>query len=466
MAKKTISLKKKESAGAPPGKEAAAAPSQEAPDKKEEKSVSGKVSKENKEAPPEDNHRNVTSITRKLHFYQIRKLTGLYVRLDALVFVIAPLFFLLGQEMALLGGFVWNRPRHLSRADGGELMYLVGDGAGNSLLEVPMGEFLRVLGIGLIILFAVQFLFLWLGYFGEDIRIRRILRPLDRLALRADELSRMSFSEDKYQALEEAITHIQPDAAESLSLGDSDLMGVETAMNNLIRRMRDTYRQQARFVNDASHELRTPIAVIQGYANMLDRWGKKDSRVLDESIAAIRHEADHMNRLVEQLLFLARGDSGRTVLKVKSLDLKEFLQEIYEESFMIDEKHVYRMEENEEKIAIRADDGLLKQAVRILVDNAAKYTRDGNEIFLSYGRIEDGSSFIQVQDTGIGMAEEDVPRMFDRFFRADDVRSYDGTGLGLSIAKWIVDKHKGRFDILSRQGLGTRIRIVLPQNVL
>ena len=88
----------------------------------------------------------------------------------------------------------------------------------------------------------------------------------------------MTFSEEKYQQIEDAISILQPNEQEILSFGDADLMGIEAAMNNLLMRMRDSYKQQARFVNDASHELRTPIAVIQGYANMLARWAAVTKR--------------------------------------------------------------------------------------------------------------------------------------------------------------------------------------------
>ena len=94
--------------------------------------------------------------------------------------------------------------------------------------------------------------------------------------------------------------------------------------------MRDSYRQQAQFVNDASHELRTPIAVIQGYANLLDRWGKSDQQTLEEVISAIKNEADHMNHLVEQLLFLARGDSGKTTLNLTEADACDLIREVYD----------------------------------------------------------------------------------------------------------------------------------------
>ena len=127
---------------------------------------------------------------------------------------------------------------------------------------------------------------------------------------------------------------------------------------------------------------------------------------------------------------------------------------------MIDEAHIYRFQPAEPDIRIQADPGLLKQAVRILLDNAAKYTAPGDEIILKCGS-EAGRPFLQVQDTGIGMARTDVEHMFERFYRADEARSVEGTGLGLSIAKWIVDKHGGHFEVLSREDIGTRIRIVL-----
>ena len=267
------------------------------------------------------------------------------------------------------------------------------------------------------------------------------------------------------QVIENALLHIQPDQAGSegpLSFGDSDLSGVEAAMNNLLLRMRDTLRQQSRFLNDASHELRTPIAVIQGYANMLDRWGKEDEKILNESISAIRHEAEHMNYLVEQLLFLARGDSGKTAVRKEPVRLDDFMREIYEEALMIDEQHVYRLKDGDDPRTVTIDPGLMKQSVRILIDNAAKYTARGDEIVLSYGADEKGRPYLQVQDTGTGIGESELPHIFERFFRADEARESAGTGLGLSIAKWIVDKHGGHFEILSRKDLGTRIRIVLP----
>ena len=128
---------------------------------------------------------------------------------------------------------------------------------------------------------------------------------------------------------------------------------------------------------------------------------------------------------------------------------------------MIDENHIYKFNPSSEAVFVNADEGLIKQAVRILVDNAAKYTKEKDEIILGVGVNEENRAFLRVQDSGIGMKEADVEHMFERFYRADEARSFNGTGLGLSIAKWIVDKHEGHFEVVSREDLGTRIGIYL-----
>ena len=475
----------------------------------------------------------MTSITRRLHWYGIRKKIGRFLWMDLLLLLLLCAGWCADQEYTALRRIdLTNRRsftisseltelaeqlsanessntlpeqiKNLSDRQGRYLMYQVRSRSGNLLLNRPcLVPLLAILSVTMCLL-LLQLLGTVFAYAGEGRAIRKILMPINEIALRADELSRMSFTEDKYQQIEEAIMNIQPEQTQAdapLSFGDSDLAGIETAMNNLLLRMRDTYRQQARFVNDASHELRTPIAVIQGYANMLDRLGKTDEKILEEGISAIKHESDHMNHLVEQLLFLARGDSGKTVLEIKSVSLGDMMREIYEESFMIDEKHHYRLRGGDGEQAVRpvmggldeeqaaasgafegqaamsgavggsqkqpvmieADEGLLKQAVRILIDNAAKYTPEGDEIILSSGIDADGCPYLQVQDEGIGMEESELPHIFERFFRSDEVRASAGTGLGLSIAKWIVDKHRGHFEILSRKDLGTRIRIVMPK---
>lgn len=314
------------------------------------------------------------------------------------------------------------------------------------------------------ILLRIEGLMVVLWVLIDTLKVRRKLRPLQEFADAALKLSEMDGeTEERYQKLETAIDMLSPSEDDQiLATGDAELAGLETAVNKLMSRMRDSYRQQARFVSDASHELRTPIAVIKGYADLLDRWGKTDEKILEESIQAIKDESENMQHLVEQLLFLARGDSGRTPLNITDFDMSDMMKEVYEESVMIDGVHSYIFEDGG-AIPVRGDISLIKQAARILIENSSKYTPEGGEIVLR-SLVADGHPAFSVQDSGIGISENDIQHIFERFYRADDSRSKQtgGSGLGLAIAKWIVERHGGRFEIISRKDIGTRITVVLP----
>ena len=312
-----------------------------------------------------------------------------------------------------------------------------------------------------------------LGIFTEVRRVRRKLQPLQDLALAAEAMgqaaaSPLPLSADKIATLEQAIERASVDSP-TVTTGDQDLRSIEVALNGLLRQMQEAKLQQMRFVNDASHELRTPIAVIQGYVNMLDRWGKTDEGVLDESIEALKQESDHMQELVEQLLFLARGDSGRNTLQRASLNMAEVVREVWEESCMIDATHVYRCDVPEElvgdpRFALTGDLAMIKQSMRIIVQNAEKYSPDGSAITLSVAADAGGVSY-SVQDEGIGMSQRDASHVFERFYRADGARNEgaEGSGLGLAIAKWVVDAHGGTIEVVSREGVGTRFTVRLPR---
>ena len=340
------------------------------------------------------------------------------------------------------------------------------DGAGNA--EITVEDFnaflLLIREWKLDILLRLEGLLVVLWVLFETLKVRGKLKPLQEFADAAMRLSEIDGeAEQRYQKLETAIDMLSPaEDDQKLATGDAELAGLETAVNKLMARMRDSYRQQARFVSDASHELRTPIAVIKGYADLLDRWGKTDEKILEESIEAIKSESENMQHLVEQLLFLARGDSGRTPLNVTDFDISDMMKEVWEESSMIDKDHEYRFESGGE-IPARGDISLIKQAARILIENASKYTPEGGEIMLKSLTAEGHPAF-SVQDSGIGISESDIPHIFDRFYRADDSRSKQtgGSGLGLAIAKWIVERHGGRFEVISRKDIGTRITVILP----
>ena len=354
-------------------------------------------------------------------------------------------------DIVLFGIFLWPQ---ISNGSGAAEITVDGFNALRQLLrEWKFDIVLRLEGLLVV---------LWVLF--ETLKVRSKLRPLQEFADAALKLSEMGGeAEQRYQKLENAIDMLSPaEDDQKLATGDAELEGLETAVNKLMSRMRDSYRQQARFVSDASHELRTPIAVIKGYADLLDRWGKTDEKILEESIEAIKSESDNMQHLVEQLLFLARGDSGRTPLNLTDFDLSEMMKEVWEESVMIDNTHTYRFESGGE-ITVHGDISLIKQAARILIENASKYTPEGGEIMLR-SLVSDGHPAFSVQDSGIGINQSDIPHIFERFYRADDSRSKQtgGSGLGLAIAKWIVERHGGRFEVISRKDIGTRITVILP----
>ena len=317
-----------------------------------------------------------------------------------------------------------------------------------------------------IILGGVEVLILIGNFFGTSV-VRKKMQPLNEVAIRTEELSSMSAAggaAPNLKSMEKAISTLDPEQpGAKVTTGDKELQSLEIAINNLLERMRESHRQQERFVSDASHELRTPIAVIQGYVNMLDRWGKDDEQVLKESIEALKNESEHMKNLVEQLLFLARGDSGRNTLHIEDVNLTEMVSDVMEESAMIDAKHIYKMAGTDTEVRTQGDAAMLKQALRIFVQNAAKYSKDGDTITLRVG-MTGGAPFYSVQDEGVGMASSEVVHVFERFYRSDSARnsSEGGTGLGLSIAKWIVDAHGGVIEILSRPEFGSRITVKLP----
>lgn len=332
---------------------------------------------------------------------------------------------------------------------------------GTQDITVEIGKIAFIACVVIGIVFCIQ-MFGWLvDWSVQNQRLREYMRPIDELAMTAEKLSVQGIDEERIQNLEEAIDQITA-SENNISTGDSDLQGIENAINNLLKRLQASYREQTRFVDDASHELRTPIAVIQGYASMLERWGMDDRATLEEAVHAISEESAHMKELVDQLLFLARGDGGRQQFHPEPVQAEELLKEVCEESSMIDHRHQYHLTIKWSGM-IQADVAMLKQAIRILVDNAAKYTAQGGNITLRLELCGDGRVGLGVQDEGIGLKAEEAAHMFERFFRGDAVRgTTQGSGLGLSIAKWIADRHHAVIEVVSFKEVGSRITIKMP----
>ncbi len=435
--------------------------------------------------------RKTTSIAVKINLsYWFRTLFRMLFLDVVIAALVAGSFFLWAERKAMELGTVIDR--EIITDEDGEPCYVV-NVEKKQEFRVALTDVGQVVGPPFLALFGVEGVMLIFALFHTG-GVRRKLRPLNDLALQAEELSSIPL-DAKMEELAKAIDHVETNAADvRVRTGDSDLRSIEIALNNLLKRMQESQKQQARFVSDASHELRTPISVIQGYVNMLDRWGKEDEKVLEEAIEALKNESEHMKELVEQLLFLARGDSGRNTLNFVDFDLNEIVREVWEESVMIDEEHVYRCRigdslgtqhdpyeadievidtdsEGEQQsiqaapyppAIVHGDVAMIKQSMRIFIQNAAKYSNKGDTIDIGVKWVNGKPAYV-IQDEGIGMQSKDVSHIFERFYRSDEARSGStgGSGLGLSIAKWIVDAHNGTIEVLSRPEFGTRFTVRL-----
>ena len=220
------------------------------------------------------------------------------------------------------------------------------------------------------------------------------------------------------------------------------------------------------FVANVSHELRTPLSILSGYIETLLDSPKTSREELTRILQVMERHSNRLELLVENLLTLARLESGNPDLKFGNVELSIFFQEIIHdwEKKLTGKQLKIIVDVAPDFSPIRADPARLQEALYNLLDNAVKYSRERGEIRLSASQ-RDGEIELSVSDDGIGIAKEDLPRIFERFYRADKARGPDkvrGTGLGLAIVKHIAQLHSGRVEAQSELGKGTTIRMLLP----
>lgn len=242
-----------------------------------------------------------------------------------------------------------------------------------------------------------------------------------------------------------------------------ELTDLADTFNLMIERIEVDFEKQKRFVSDASHELRTPLAVIHGHVNMLNRWGKNDGQQLEKSLKTLKIETENMNKLIENLLYLAKGDNDVLVINKEEFQLFLLFKEVVDEN-QLSNNQINISYKCNQGIKILADYDKLKQVLRILIDNSIKFSKNSGEIMIS-AEEKERDILIIVTDNGIGIPQESTDKIFDRFYRIDESRTKatGGTGLGLSIARQIIQFHEGRISAESKLGEGTKINISLPK---
>lgn len=332
--------------------------------------------------------------------------------------------------------------RRIADLEGAGSYYLrLGQSLGS--IEIARRRLLIILGLGIP-------LALLLGSYGGLVLANQALRPVDRITRAAEQIGAGDLSERV------------PATSKMDEIGR-----LAATFNKMISRLQAAFERQKQFTSDASHELRTPLAVMRGDIELTlrrERNPEEYTRVLASNL----EEIVRLSRLVEDLLMLARADSGRVELNPEYFDINLLCREMVEyiSPLVLQRHQTISFDGDEREVMITADKQRIKQLLLNLLDNAVKYTDVNGAITLGM-KVSGNSAVITVTDTGRGIPADDLPHIFDRFFRRSKPvadRSASGFGLGLSIVKWIVDTHGGRIEARSKPGEGTTFTVSLPLN--
>ncbi|MBP2629332.1 MAG: integral rane sensor signal transduction histidine kinase [Firmicutes bacterium] len=228
--------------------------------------------------------------------------------------------------------------------------------------------------------------------------------------------------------------------------------------------IRAAWEKQQQFVSEASHELRSPITGIYNNAELMLRHPKHTIEEEGHRINAIMKESKRMTKLISSLLTLARSDANKAELQLAPVNISEVIQTVVQGFEVMEEIYRVNLTWNiQPNVELLADKERLHQLMVILIDNAFKYTKAGGQVHICSFQA-DKNVVITVEDTGCGISSENLPHIFDRFFREDKARSREsgGIGLGLAIAKWIIEKHGGQIKVESKLGKGTKFIVSIP----
>ncbi|WP_214628544.1 sensor histidine kinase [Paenibacillus agaridevorans] len=244
-----------------------------------------------------------------------------------------------------------------------------------------------------------------------------------------------------------------------------EITALQTMFNGMMDEVEASFGRQRRFVEDASHELRTPIAIMDGHLRMLSRWGKHDPDVTENSLRIATEELERLKGLVDNLLLLSRAERTEE-LEPRGICEQPLtvLKDAADKQMMMTPEYVVNVEAGMlEEVSIAIGEHELAQLLRILLDNAVKYSGEGRVIAI-IAELDVDQVRLSVEDRGVGISEEDIPHVWDRFYRADKARSggQGGYGLGLPIAKSLVRRHGGDIVLTSELGVGTKVTVSLP----
>jgi len=314
-------------------------------------------------------------------------------------------------------------------------------------VAAPLKEFYEALErFRFMLWFSAPLLLIGAGLGGYLIS-RRALKPVDRIAIAAESISISNLS----------------DRLEIPKTSD-ELQRLSETLNRMLTRLHTSVQRMSQFTEDASHELRAPVSLIRTTAELAVQDGRTNTEY-HEDMVQILTEAERTSRLIDSLLLLARADAGEGGLLHELTDASACVREAMEQgrSLAAEKRIVLTSSLSSDSLVVRGDGESLRRLFFILIDNAIKYTPEGGRVQVGL-EASDAHATIRVTDSGIGISESDQPHIFDRFWRADKVRSrgVGGAGLGLSIARWIVDQHQGLLEVRSRPSQGSTFTVKIP----
>lgn len=311
----------------------------------------------------------------------------------------------------------------------------------------PMTSYNSMMGKLLATMFLLGAVALFISGMLGYLLAQNFLNPLTRMAKTMNDIRNNGFQK-----------RIEPTNITKDEIGELTIV-----FNDMMEQIERSFEQQKQFVEDASHELRTPVQIMEGHLKLLTRWGKDDPEVLDESLNASLTELERMKKLVQEMLDLSRAEQISQTKELQLVCVNDVAEQVRRNFEVMHEDFIFTLKEDDKDLHALIQHNHLEQVLIIIVDNAVKYSGDGKQVDMHVFK-EDDKVKVAIKDYGVGISKDEIDKIFNRFYRVDKARSREvgGNGLGLAIAKELVSGYLGSIQAESEDNVGTTITITLP----
>ncbi|EUJ31808.1 two-component sensor histidine kinase [Listeria floridensis FSL S10-1187] len=311
----------------------------------------------------------------------------------------------------------------------------------------PLTSYNKIMGKLLLTMFLLGAVALFISGMLGYLLAQNFLRPLTKLAKGMSDVRNNGFQQ----------------RIETTTKSRDEITELTVIFNDMMTRIETSFEQQKQFVEDASHELRTPVQIMEGHLKLLDRWGKNDPEVLDESLQASLTELERMKKLVQEMLDLSRAEQVSQTKELQITSINDTVEQVRRNFEVMYTDFTFKLDEKADNLHALIQHNHLEQLLIIVMDNAVKYSDGAKEVDMAVARSGEKVE-VTIRDYGVGISADEIEKVFNRFYRVDKARSREkgGNGLGLAIAKQLVEGYLGTISATSAEGKGTEITITLP----